>query len=404
VKARTRVLVTEATHNPGLAAVRALARSGFDVIGTDYRDFPFGLKSRFASAHHVHPHPGKEAFEEGFRALVAELRPDAIFTMGTAVTAMLSKYRRQIERHAAILIPEAEAFEIASDKEATLRTCRRLGIACPRSPSLEEARRWLEASDGGPESAAVVVKPALDLGGATGVCFVRRPDDLSPALEACRRDFGGAVLQEWIPGSSTAMRTAQLLFDRSGRLAAWFTLRKIRQWPMTGGSTALGVSTADRELVESMLPFFEELGWIGPAEIELKVDPRDGKPKLIEVNPRFGGYFAFAAACGLDLTSWTVRLALGEDAPPEPPSYRSGLKYVSYARFAKTVVADLRSEPAGALGRARRDLRGPRAGNPSDLTDPLPRLGKQLIELRDWIRPKGEARALVRARVAREKD
>ena len=106
-------------------------------------------------------------------------------------------------------------------------------------------------------------------------------------------------MEEFIPGGPDAMRTVVVLFDRRTRLVAHFTTRKLRQLPATGGMTTMSVSTDDRALVELVLPLFAAWRWEGPAEVELKIDARDGRAKLIEVNPRLPAYLAFAIRCGL---------------------------------------------------------------------------------------------------------
>ena len=60
-----------------------------------------------------------------------------------------------------------------------------------------------------------------------------------------------------------------------------------------------------------MLPFFESLRWRGPAEVELKIDARDGEAKVIEVNPRLPGYVGFPIAW-VHLPRSRLQVALGE--------------------------------------------------------------------------------------------
>ncbi|HEX6664613.1 MAG TPA: hypothetical protein VF025_13165, partial [Gaiellaceae bacterium] len=45
-----------------------------------------------------------------------------------------------------------------------------------------------------------------------------------------------------------------------------------------------------------------ELGFHGIAQVEWKRDPRDGRLKLIEVNPRLWQWHGLTGACGADVT------------------------------------------------------------------------------------------------------
>ena len=114
------------------------------------------------------------------------------------------------------------------------------------------------------------------------MCYVRNREQLYTALGECETRFGGAVIEEYIPGGVEATKTVVLLFSPQSRLIAAFTTRKIRQWPETGGITAVSRSTADEHLVKLVLPFFQKWRWCGVAEVELKCDIRNGQDKVIE--------------------------------------------------------------------------------------------------------------------------
>jgi predicted ATP-grasp superfamily ATP-dependent carboligase len=226
----------------------------------------------------------------------------------------------------------------------------------------------------------VVVKPDSDIGAASGVRFVRDEASLRKAVGECEEQFGRTLIEEYIPGGPEAMRTVVLLFSRESRLAAAFTTRKIRQWPDTGGLTAVSCSTDEEYLVRQVLPFFEKWRWRGSAEVELKFDARDGRHKVVEINPRFPGYLRFAAQCGLDMPLLAVGLALGDDSgwAGAYPAYRTGTRYVNPGLFLKTVASGFRRNGVDELRHALRDMRGLGSAFPDLLRDPLPLVGRAL--------------------------
>ena len=125
----------------------------------------------------------------------------------------------------------------------------------------------------------------------------------------------------------------------------------------------------------------------GPAEVELKVDERDGNAKLIEVNPRLPAYLAFAIRCGLQLPRLCARVALGES--PDVPGYAVGRRYVHPILHAKSALAGERrwTRRLLALSRVLRDMRGACHGDGLNLIDPAPRLGKMIAQWRGELRP-----------------
>lgn len=287
-----------------------------------------------------------------------------------------------LQRLTALNVPALDAFRATFDHAVCQAECVKLGIPCPHAYPLEEACAILAEGKG---RVTLVVKPQTDVGAAIGLSYVSDVGSLRQSVAECEGSFGGALIQEFIPGDPAAMHTALLLFDRNSNLAAAFTTRKIRQWPPPGGLTAVSVSIAERCLVEQALPFFAKWRWRGPAEVEFKLDPRDGRYKVIEINGRFPAYARFAALCGLVVGRLAVELALGEAAPTAPrfPDYVVGRRYVNPGLFLRTVLADWRANPSkrAVLKRAAADCAGAGAQLRSMLSDPLPMVGRVLADV-----------------------
>ena len=363
-----RVAVSGAMTGSGLAAIRDVGRAGYCAVGAMFRQPAFGARSRWSGQYLKLPPPLRT---EALMETLAREKIDVVLPMESSFVGALScrglSALAWSQPRAAV--PTFKGFLAAYDNRRTLEICHRLGIPAPRLLHAEDAK------------GIVVVKPREDVGAAQGVVFCRNEAELSQALAACRR-FGEPVIQEYIPGGTESMRTAVLLFDRRTQLVAHFTTRKLEQYPAAGGLTTMSVSTDDRKLVERVLPFFESLHWCGPAEVELKVDERDGAPKLIEVNPRLPSYVAFAADCGLYLPRLTVQVALGD--APVAHSYSVGRHFVNPGLHLKALIRAWRS---GAVNAARlcRDVPALLTApwlRWEDITDPLPRLARAFEEAR----------------------
>ncbi|MDX1385095.1 MAG: ATP-grasp domain-containing protein [Thermoanaerobaculia bacterium] len=277
----------------------------------------------------------------------------------------------ELRRRIACPVPTAAAFRAAFDKQLFRNECRRLGIPAPRTYSESEARRILTGA--GPRT--LVVKPAHDVGEARGVRYVSSQAELDAAVSTCERRFGRSLIEEMIPGGQEEMRTVVLLFGRESKLLAAFTMQKLRTAPISGGVTASARSTADPDLVPLVLPFFRHWEWSGVAEVELKRDPRDGRLKVIEVNPRCPGYLRFPVYCGVDLPRMAMGVALGEEGPEIEgiSRYRTGAGYLAPQRFLQS-LAHRRGGRVGTprrLGSAVRELFSAAPLLADQLDDPL---------------------------------
>ena len=364
------MIVTAARGRAGVAAVRDVGRGGFVAIGADHGRPPFGLRSRWSAAHLILPQPTDSA------ALLDALErsgAQAVLPMDSRLAGFCARHRERLRRKLGLAVPDEVGFLGAYDNLRTIEACGRLGVPAPRllQPGAREE--------------LIVVKPRADVGAAKGVAFCRGPGEVERALLACR-PFGEPVMQEYIPGGVEAMRTAVVLLDRRSRLVAWFTTRKLHQFPATGGMTTMSVSTDERARDELAMPLFEAWRWEGPAEVELKVDPRDGQAKVIEVNPRLPSYLPFAVRCGLHLPRLQALVALGES--PRAGTYAVGRTYVNPTLHLKARLAGRHrlGDRLRGLGQAVAEMRGAFLGDGLDLLDPAPRVAKLIAEWRGGLR------------------
>jgi len=59
--------------------------------------------------------------------------------------------------------------------------------------------------------------------------------------------------------------------------------------------------------------------------VEFRIDPRDGKPKLMEINPRFWGSLQLAIYSGVDFPYLLYKMAIDGDVEPVF-EYKTGIK------------------------------------------------------------------------------
>src|SRR2546425_864839 len=97
------------------------------------------------------------------------------------------------------------------------------------------------------------------------------------------------LIQEFVPGwGETQFSYAALCLD--GRPLAWLVARRARQFPMDFGRFSTYVETVDEPgIIEPSIRLLGSIRYTGLVEIEFKRDPRDGRYKVLDVNPRVWG-------------------------------------------------------------------------------------------------------------------
>ncbi len=371
-----KILITGSNWKIGVAAACSLAKKGFEVVGTDENQLPFNIHSRYLSAHYVHAQFTKDKFCDDLIEIIRKEKPDVLLPMGG--TKKISFNKEMISKYVKVLVPDYESFLKAYDKKQTYNLCKEAGIAVPDRYTYDEAILILKNR----ENIKLVVKPDYDIGGAAGLSIVGSTEQLYKALKY----FGSNsnyIIEEYIPGAS-AMRAVQVLFDKKNKMIEYFILKKIRQWPVTGGITAYAESSNEFELLEFIMPFFEKCRWSGPAEAELIIDERDGQPKLIEINPRFAGSIAFAIQCGINFP-FTACMAAVDCGNFESASiYNPGTCYINFSYYLRAAAKDFLTEKhkSACLLKVLKELQQKKTGMLIDKKDFPVYLAKAVQELK----------------------
>lgn len=376
-----RVVITNATADVGAAAARGLTQAGFDVHGIDARRVPRFMVSRHLRSYACIDADDPLCRQEAILQFLRKVRADVFLPLCTRGAMMAVQCRQQFASLCRVISPSMEAFQAAYDKRLCMEHCRALGIPCAGSLSREAAAALLLAHDG----AAVIVKPAIDVGGAKGLHRVTDIRELDPAIRRCDADHGNHVIQEFIPGEDDTLRMVTVVYGSNSQLVGAFTARKLRQWPSGGGVTAHGVSTRDHDLLNLVRPFFDRWRWKGPAEVEVKYDCRDDTYKVIEINPRLPGNVRHASLCGVEMATLAARAASGDEPAGATglSQYREGVVYCAPTIFLKSVLRD-----AGTRGWRRAIAQGCRdAASAGEMlrdliSEPLPIVTRSFVRNR----------------------
>lgn len=155
--------------------------------------------------------------------------------------------------------------------------------------------------------------------------FVTSRESAIARVEAARAVGIDFVLQEWIPGPHAASFLIDGLVDRAGTIRSLTARRKVRAYPRRLGTTSSSIGIRHDEVpdaIGSVRRLLAAISYRGFFNIEFKHDARDGRDKIIEVNPRPCWYTGTIASAGVDLP-WLAYLDALElpvpDAPPYPP-------------------------------------------------------------------------------------
>ncbi len=383
----------------GLAVGRSLARSGVRVIGLDCAR-KVGFHSRHIDARFC-PHPSQEKAFIEYLVNIAEqeIFHPVLFITSDEFLLPVSRNRDLLESRYLLNLPSREILECIADKYRQYTLALKAGIPVPRTfvaNSMEE----LEAlKDKIPFPAfikgAEVTLWRSKMGVASKGFVVDTPGELMDRFRTIFERGANGLIQEIIPGPDTNHYKSSCYVSKNGEILLAFGLQKIRQQPVGFGFGCMVRSIVYPEMVDLGKEFFRKIGYRGVGSSEFKLDPRDGKLKLIELNPRYWQQNGLPDRCGMNFPMMNYLDLIGEDPKPVI-EYRAGVKWVN-------IYSDIESfreyRKRGEL--SLKDWLGSFRGETmlSDLEwgDPLPGLREILLE--NLFRRAGK---YIRKRIGRE--
>ncbi len=367
----------------GLYAVRELGRAGFRVIGvTD--GFACGRYSKYLAE--THSVSNQEQLLDFLLALRAEgQRKLILLPTNDRYIEFLCKYAENLSASFAFAgcYREGGALDLM-DKLAFSRLCQKHGL---EMPVLWEAAAPADlVAFASQIRFPCILKPALIHRAVSflrgqKVLIARDRTEFERHIAAIPEASGKWLVQEIIPGPESNITVFGGYFDRSGTPRQTFTGRKLRQYPPGFGSASLARSETCRKTLELSLDFLGKVGFRGVCGTEFKRDPRDGRLKIIEINPRPTLWFALTHAAGKRIVE-TACLDLaglpysGEAAQLEGVFWRYAFKDFYSSVFYRRKSAEFLFPPP-EIGSCRSGANG-RVWAVFDSSDPLPALMEPL--------------------------
>lgn len=311
-------VVAEVGWVNGLGAIRSLGREGLRVLALDHRSFALGFRSRYAEPH-LAPDPlvDERGFIDALHALARDTdEPLPIFPTHDEHLNAIARHADELKDRYRFSFPSWQVLELIQSKRHQLETAERIGLAVPRT--FHPASREEAIAAGEELGFPVLIKPSANVGFKAEyrrqAFLCNDASELGVAYDAAAAHE--PMVQEFIPGDDSHLYTLGSYLTPDGEALGLFSGRKLRQTRGFMGSARTGEALWVDEIVEEGLALLRALEFHGISQVETKLDARDGRYKLIEVNPRLWQWHGLAEACGVNLPYIAYRDLMGDRLPP----------------------------------------------------------------------------------------
>lgn len=320
--------VIAGAYQTGILGVRSLKRRGVEASCFDADSSMPGFRSAYGRAR-LCPDPDQhpEEWLTFMKDLAAGMgaRPALIASADKFVTA-IARFETELQPHF-IVSPGAKLHALLADKQTQYDLAAKHGMPMSLTrfvKSPEEVREFAREA-----LFPCVLKPThfrewqrLESGNPylnQKVAIAEDAGQLLAAYDLVARVTPHVIVQEIILGGDNNKRVYLSVYDRGSHRIGTAMFRSLRCDPMNFGPASVTEPVVDAETDAVCDEFLRRIGYIGICEIEMKRDSRDGKPKLIEANPRLSGGGDAGPYAGVDICWLHYQDLVGRKVEPVSP-------------------------------------------------------------------------------------
>ena len=317
---------------PGVAVIRAIREcTDFDtrIIGLSYESLEPGLYMHdLVDKTYQIPYPsaGTDSLINRLEYIHEIENLELIIPNFDAELFNFIKLRERLKTMGiATFMPDFEQFE-ARDKMKLLEFGKKYDFYVPEDKIIHEFRELKKLEDD-------FEYPMVVKGKFYDAIIANSMEQVEKAFYKLQAKWGlPIIIQEFIKGTEINIAA---LGDGEGNAISVIPMRKL--YITDKGKAWAGVTLDDDSLLQLARKFVKVTKWRGGCELEVMLT-NDGKPYIMEVNPRFPAWIYLTAAAGQNQPASLVKMALGQKVEPFT-DYEVGKIFI---RYAWDLITDIR--------------------------------------------------------------
>ena len=223
----------------------------------------------------------------------------------------LSQQRSALQPLYDLGIADDAVLQRVLDKQQLFEVASAIGIRCPRSVEVSD-RSGLQRAIASARF-PLVVKPAVSrdwrrpevrtLVRKNKAFVFEQAADVIELYDQLAILAPRLLLQEFVPGGDHQLEVFGSCMGRDLQPLAWFTARKLLQYPSgCGNGVVIRAETLPPDVAAASLALLKALSYVGVSELEFKRHPGTGELYLIEMNARHWDQHRLSDAVGASVT------------------------------------------------------------------------------------------------------
>jgi len=380
------VLIPDGEHWQTVKVLRCLEQA--PTISTHIlsnKRQPLSRYSRYCTSFHHNTSQNDNDWINEINKLVQKLRINVILPVTLRGVELISKNRKDISELAAIPpLAEPETIALANDKWAFHKFISQRGLPSLPTVYIGKSGENIQALDVNSIGFPALLKPTSEAGGY-GIVKVEKTSDLERAWHDKRimknHDY---ILQSYIPGIDICLQ----VFCKAGKISAYTLQKSLSDSNDYFGPQRIMEFVTDNSIKTLGESIISAMHWDGIACIDFRIDARDQKPKILEINPRFGQAILGSFVAGVNFPLIACCSALDVEYPAK---YKN-VRYAHPVPSAKILISRIfgRNTPSAHTKWSESGLRFTCSDPLPEIVDLVSRAGHHLKRRITRKRPPGD--------------
>ena len=307
------ILMLEGYARQSLPFMREFKKLGMEVSLLCHTKMDCGYASRLPD-HKILGICEPEEYEKSEKYIIKLVKTgkfDLVLPLVDFSASILAKHKKELTEYAEILVSDRSVFDKAQDKLQVMKTCMENDISCPMT--LNGISNIAEIIESGIQF-PIVIKPRRGCG-AKGFHKIWDKDELNRVVGGNDICLSEMVIQECLPIES-ALISDNIYIDKNGEIKSSFLYRCHRFYPLAGGTGTFNLTFDRKDVHEECARLVKLMGLRGCVGVDLMIDPRDNKAKVIEINPRILACSKIRYVAGVNQAQQIIQDVYGDVVTP----------------------------------------------------------------------------------------
>ena len=252
-----------------------------------------------------------EESEQYIVELVKTGKYDLVFPPFDFSARILAHHKEELSAFATIYANERDIFDLANDKEEVMRVCMENDIPCPKTFFGVEGVEEISKKD---LLFPLIIKPRR-MYGARGFHIFNSEEEMSAYVEERKIDLREYVVQEYIPEGSRVMG-GNVFIDRNGEVKSSYLYICEHLYPENGGTSTLNAILLRPDIKADCERLCKLMNLHGVIGVDLMLDKRDNRGKVIEINVRPVHGITIGFITGVNHAQQVLEDAFGQPVTP----------------------------------------------------------------------------------------